>query len=448
MVATHGKEIKSLQSGFPVFAPPSRQQSINHVMLRPRIPRSHQLQHTRTLLFNKTPSTTEVLSELAELCKTPQGSEALARELGAVDQQAIKSLQAAMLRMETSHPVESQLTWRDLRLVALEAAVPFVGFGFIDNSGMIIFGDAIDESLGVMLCVSTLTSAALGNTVADICGIGLGGAVATAVAKLGLPTATLTLKQTLSKHVRYARTLGSMVGVVIGCVLGMFPLLFLDDRAGKLKRERKLDELFVHAVEYIANDAMNAESASLFVVDGDELWTRASKDLAKDVRLPLDSGLVGKCACEGMQVMTNDAYAEPSFSRKIDESLGKRTQSVLCTPLFDCDGNVLGVIEVVNKKDGKFTEDDARTLAALASHFAVALDDVNRSSSWVDVVERNNPLLDALKAHQHSYLRFSTPSSQPSSGGGGGSRKGGGSPYGSRLFQWVFGNQPRVRDEY
>ncbi|KAH9256921.1 hypothetical protein BASA81_004742 [Batrachochytrium salamandrivorans] len=419
-------------------------------MLRPRIPslphpRRYQLQHTRTLLFNKTPSTTEVLSEVAELCKTPQGSEALARELGAVDQQAVKSLQAAMLRLATSthHPVESQVTWRDLRLVALEAAVPFVGFGFIDNSGMIIFGDAIDETLGVMLCVSTLTSAALGNTVADICGIGLGGAVATAVAKLGLPTATLTLKQTLSKQVRYARTVGSMVGVVIGCVLGMFPLLFLDDRAGKLKRERKLDELFIHAVEYIANDAMNAESASLFVVDGDELWTRASKDLGKDVRLPLDSGLVGKCACEGMQVMTNDAYAEPSFNRKVDESLGKRTRSVLCTPLFDCDGNVLGVIEVVNKKDGKFTEDDARTLAALASHFAVALDDVNRSSSWVDVVERNNPLLDALKAHQHSYLRFSTPSSQPSSSG----RKGGGSPYGARLFQWVFGNKPRVRDD-
>ena len=42
-------------------------------------------------------------------------------------------------------------TYRDLRLVALAQAIPFLGFGFMDNAILIIAGDAIDTSLGTKL---------------------------------------------------------------------------------------------------------------------------------------------------------------------------------------------------------------------------------------------------------------------------------------------------------
>lgn len=99
---------------------------------------------------------------------------------------------------------------------------------------------------------------------------------------------------------------------------------------------------------------------------------------------------------------------------------------MLCTPLLDVDGNVIGAIEVVNKRgnSGKFTDDDCRNLAALASHVAIALDDINRSANWEEVLDRSNPLLDALKAHQHTYTRFSSSTSKPSYGP-------------RRVFDWI-----------
>lgn len=66
---------------------------------------------------------------------------------------------------------------RQLACVGLNAAVPFVGFGFLDNAIMILAGDAIDASLGTRLGFSMMASAALGNIVSDVAGIGLGGVV-------------------------------------------------------------------------------------------------------------------------------------------------------------------------------------------------------------------------------------------------------------------------------
>lgn len=58
-------------------------------------------------------------------------------------------------------------------LAFLVNAVPFVGFGFLDNFFMIIAGDYIEGSIGVYMCLSTMAAAALGNTISDVFGLGL-----------------------------------------------------------------------------------------------------------------------------------------------------------------------------------------------------------------------------------------------------------------------------------
>lgn len=52
-------------------------------------------------------------------------------------------------------------------------AVPFLGFGFLDNFFMIIAGDYIESSIGAYMCLSTMAAAALGNTISDVFGLGL-----------------------------------------------------------------------------------------------------------------------------------------------------------------------------------------------------------------------------------------------------------------------------------
>eukprot|EP00971_Amphidinium_carterae_P085614 1694309-Amphidinium_carterae.1 len=78
-----------------------------------------------------------------------------------------------------------------LRLMGLAAALPFVGFGFLDNFIMIIAGEYIDSTLCVSFSFSTMAAAAIGNTLSDLCGIFSGGAVESLAAYFGVEVLAL-----------------------------------------------------------------------------------------------------------------------------------------------------------------------------------------------------------------------------------------------------------------
>merc|ERR1711862_1003490 len=86
-------------------------------------------------------------------------------------------------------------TTRQLRIVVLRAAIPMVGFGFMDNLVMITAGDAIDAHFGHTLAISTMAAAGYGQCVSDVAGITSGGLVDATVAKLRLPTHKLSQSQ-------------------------------------------------------------------------------------------------------------------------------------------------------------------------------------------------------------------------------------------------------------
>ncbi|XP_034950297.1 transmembrane protein 65 isoform X3 [Chelonus insularis] len=116
---------------------------------------------------------------------------------------------------------------RDLILVFISNAIPFIGFGFLDNFIMIIAGEHIEVILGSFMTLSTMAAAALGNTISDVLGIGLANYVERLSQKIGLPRITLTPVQLDLPQSRRAANLGRVIGVIIGCILGMTPLLFL-----------------------------------------------------------------------------------------------------------------------------------------------------------------------------------------------------------------------------
>jgi putative methionine-R-sulfoxide reductase with GAF domain len=120
----------------------------------------------------------------------------------------------------------------------------------MDNAILVIAGDAIDTSLGVMFGMSTLCAAAIGNIISDLCGIGLGTIIEDFCANtLKLPVPQLTTAQRQLRSVRYASQFGTAVGMTIGCILGMFPLLFIDThKADKLRKKAQLENLFQDVV--------------------------------------------------------------------------------------------------------------------------------------------------------------------------------------------------------
>src|SRR4029077_4786655 len=67
-------------------------------------------------------------------------------------------------------------------------------------------------------------------------------------------------------------------------------------------------------------------------------------------------------------------YLDPRFNQEIDKRSGFRTRSVLCMPLRNEAGAITGVMQVLNKIGGVFTEEDERLLNALGSQISISLE--------------------------------------------------------------------------
>ena len=190
------------------------------------------------------------------------------REVVAAAQKALDDSKGADADVQVPEP-----TRRDLQLVALNQAIPFVGFGFMDNAILILAGDAIDNSLGVMFGISTLCAAALGNIISDVAGVGLGTVIEDYCARLGIPQPNLSQAQRQLRSVRFTNQFGCAFGLIIGCIVGMFPLLFLDaEKAEKAKDKVHLDDMFKDMVTE-AKELIGAEHTGLFLVVDDEAET-------------------------------------------------------------------------------------------------------------------------------------------------------------------------------
>lgn len=126
-----------------------------------------------------------------------------------------------------AHANPNALTRQQIQSVFLSAAIPMVGFGFMDNFVMITAGSAIDNSLGVQLGLATMTAAAIGQVVSDVSGVVFGDTLSRF---FKISAAHLTAAQRKLAMVRRLRLAGAVVGVIVGCTLGATALYLIPDR--------------------------------------------------------------------------------------------------------------------------------------------------------------------------------------------------------------------------
>ncbi len=127
----------------------------------------------------------------------------------------------------------------------------------------------------------------------------------------------------------------------------------------------------------IALDNTEATAGTIYVVDDHrgEIWSRVLvSDREMDVRLPLGRGIAGLVAQTGETINLADAYRDPRFDREIDRQTGFRTTSMLCMPMRNNAGKIIGVFQILNKKAGPFTGEDEEFLEALSVHAAMAVE--------------------------------------------------------------------------
>ena len=154
-----------------------------------------------------------------------------------------------------------------------------------------------------------------------------------------------------------------------------------------LATEIRLDDLLQVIVEKAA-EVMDADRATLFLYDEsrNELWSKTTQRLEiKEIRLPLGVGIAGTVAETRTPINIPDAYADARFDPDFDKETGYRTRSILCLPLIGNGDRLIGVIQVLNKKDQEvFNEADESLLSGLSAHITVALERARLIEAYVE----------------------------------------------------------------
>lgn len=140
----------------------------------------------------------------------------------------------------------------------------------------------------------------------------------------------------------------------------------------------KLDDLLNLILSKLVT-TINAERGTLYLVDEErgELWSRVLLQDAgplSEIRLKIGEGIAGHVAATGAVLNIPDAYADPRFNPQFDKVSGFHTQTILTAPMLNPQQKVIGVVQLLNKKDGAFTFRDERLLTAMAAQAAISIE--------------------------------------------------------------------------
>jgi adenylate cyclase len=127
----------------------------------------------------------------------------------------------------------------------------------------------------------------------------------------------------------------------------------------------------------ISSKVMNADRATLFLIDvaSGELWSKVAQgEQTREIRVPAGIGIVGWVTQHDQLLNIDDVYTDFRFNPEVDRHTGYRTRSMLCGPVKNLNGEIIGVIQIINKKTGRFTQEDELLFPALVYQIAIGLD--------------------------------------------------------------------------
>ncbi|MBI1803769.1 MAG: SpoIIE family protein phosphatase [Ignavibacteriae bacterium] len=167
----------------------------------------------------------------------------------------------------------------------------------------------------------------------------------------------------------------------------------LEHNAERFSRELKRSEQLIEASK-VLNSTLDLDKLLLIIletalrsVDGDrgtvylidevrqELWSKVVKgtELVR-IQLPMGKGIAGYVAATGDTLNITDAYLDPRFNPDVDKKTGYHTETILCMPMKNKNGKIIGVFQLLNKRSGVFTSEDESIIAALSIHAALAIE--------------------------------------------------------------------------
>ncbi|VAX41471.1 two-component signal transduction [hydrothermal vent metagenome] len=142
-------------------------------------------------------------------------------------------------------------------------------------------------------------------------------------------------------------------------------------------------------LELIAKEStrlLACDRASIFIWDRDNKEVIACPALGVDegtLRLADNIGVVGDVLKSGTSCRIDNAYNDPRFDKDVDQTTGYKTKNLLCQPLKDSNGKLIGAFEVLNKNEGIFTADDEESLTQLGVQAAIAIENTREREQLI-----------------------------------------------------------------
>ena len=153
-----------------------------------------------------------------------------------------------------------------------------------------------------------------------------------------------------------------------------------------------MDKVLQHTMDII-QVIMDVEAGSLMFLDNNELEFKVAfnivtnVDILKGSRFKLGKGIAGYSAARGEPIIVTNTRESKHFNPDFDRMTGFETRSVLCVPLIS-QGNVRGVIEVLNKRQGEFTQDDLQLLQSIATTVGIAMENARLYGETLTMAEK------------------------------------------------------------
>ena len=140
--------------------------------------------------------------------------------------------------------------------------------------------------------------------------------------------------------------------------------------------EMNLDSLFPLIMEQ-SNRIMKTERSSVFLYDAKshELWSLAATDIKRnEIRTSTTYGIGGWVFQNQKPAIVNDCYSDHRFNPKVDKETGFHTKNLLCVPLINRKRECIGMLQVLNKREGDFNAGDLELLTSMSHYVTIALE--------------------------------------------------------------------------
>jgi len=150
-----------------------------------------------------------------------------------------------------------------------------------------------------------------------------------------------------------------------------------------------------------ATRMLNAERSTLFLNDekSQQLWSEVGQGLAAlQIRLPNHLGIAGAVFTSGKTINIPYAYADLRFNPAFDIKTGYFTRSILCVPIVNQGGKVIGVTQVLNKRGGPFTNEDESRLKAFTAQISIALENAKLFADVQNMQNYNESMLESMSS--------------------------------------------------